>query len=98
MASGLMQVELLFISGTTRTSDQAQEAKTGSADGHAVGYTLKTLFLVNQEDTSHTTMELRDFDRFYFLTSCSRATVRGLSNSHDGLMICSGACRHALQL
>jgi len=69
-----MQVELLCISGTTRMSDRAQEAKTGSVDGHAVGCTPKTLFLVNQEDMYHTTMEPPDIDCLCSL--CRRATAR----------------------
>lgn len=71
-----MQVELSFISGITRTSDQAQEAKTGSAGGHAVGCTLKTLFLVNQEVTSHTTMELPDIDSLCILLHAQICTVQ----------------------
>lgn len=44
--SGLMQVELLFISGMMRMRDQAQEAKIGREGGRAVGYTMKAQFLV----------------------------------------------------
>ena len=57
-----MQVELSFISGMTRTSDRAQEAKIGKEGGRAVVCMLKTQFLAIQEDMYPMTMEQPDFD------------------------------------